>query len=85
MIADQTGHFLRWLEGRTIVPTIAALHGHHDGLRTAELERAKKSLANGAAILDHRMSAQAQAFQRDVVKGHGMHTPRKTGDGDCPR
>ena len=23
-------HFLRWLEGRTVVPTIAALHGHHD-------------------------------------------------------
>ena len=47
MIADQTGHFLRWLEGRTIVPIIAALHGHHDSLRTTELERAKKSLAAG--------------------------------------
>ena len=47
MIADQTGHFLRWLEGRTIVPTIAALHGHHDGLRSAELERARKMLAAG--------------------------------------
>jgi glutamyl-tRNA reductase len=49
MIADQTGHFLRWLEGRTIVPIIAALHGHHDNLRTTELERAKKSLAAGEA------------------------------------
>ena len=47
MIADQSGHFLRWLEGRTIVPTIAALHGHHDGLRSAELERARKMLATG--------------------------------------
>jgi len=47
MIADQTGHFLRWLEGRTIVPTIAALHGHHDSLRSVELERARKMLAAG--------------------------------------
>jgi len=47
MIADQTAHFLRWLEGRTIVPTIAALHGHHDNLRSAELERARKMLAAG--------------------------------------
>jgi glutamyl-tRNA reductase len=30
MIADQTNHFLRWLEGRSMVPTIEALHGHHD-------------------------------------------------------
>ena len=47
MIADQSAHFLRWLEGRTIVPTIAALHGHHDGLRSAELDRARKMLAAG--------------------------------------
>jgi glutamyl-tRNA reductase len=49
MIADQTGHFLRWLEGRSVVPTIAALHGHHDELRSAELERARRMLAGGAA------------------------------------
>ena len=40
--------FLRWLEGRTVVPTITALHGHHDELRAAELERARKLLAGGA-------------------------------------
>ena len=49
MIAAQAGHFLRWLEGRTVVPTITALHGHHDQMRAAELERAKKQLAGGAA------------------------------------
>ncbi len=49
MISDQTVHFLRWLEGRSVVPTIAALHGHHDDLRTAELDRARKMLAGGAA------------------------------------
>jgi len=48
MIADQTVHFLRWLEGRTIVPTITALHGHHEGLRSEELERARKMLMAGA-------------------------------------
>ena len=49
MIAEQTGHFLRWLEGRTVVPTIAALYGHHDELRATELERARRMLAGGAA------------------------------------
>ena len=47
MIATQTASFLRWLEGRTVVPTITALQGHHDGLRAAELDRAKRLLSNG--------------------------------------
>jgi glutamyl-tRNA reductase len=47
MIATQAESFLRWLEGRTVVPTITALHGHHDQLRAAELERARRQLANG--------------------------------------
>jgi glutamyl-tRNA reductase len=49
MIAAQAESFLRWLDGRTIVPTITALHGHHDALRAAELERAQRLLANGTA------------------------------------
>jgi glutamyl-tRNA reductase len=49
MIAEQTTHFLHWLEGRTIVPTIAALSRHHDGLRASELERARRLLASGAS------------------------------------
>ncbi|MEO8302866.1 MAG: glutamyl-tRNA reductase [Betaproteobacteria bacterium] len=47
MITAQAESFLRWLEGRTVVPTITALHGHHDALRAAELERARKLLAGG--------------------------------------
>ena len=47
MIAVQAESFLRWLEGRAVVPTITALHGHHDALRAAELERAKRLFANG--------------------------------------
>ena len=49
MIAEQTAHFLQWLEGRAVVPTIAAISGHHDALRSAELERAKSMLLSGAA------------------------------------
>jgi glutamyl-tRNA reductase len=47
MIAAQAASFLHWLEGRAVVPTITALHGHHDALRAAELERARRLLANG--------------------------------------
>ena len=47
MIATQAGNFLRWLEGRSVVPTITAFHGHHDQLRAAELDRARKLLVNG--------------------------------------
>jgi glutamyl-tRNA reductase len=47
MIATQAGSFLRWLEGRSVVPTITALHGHHEVLRAAELDRVRKLLAGG--------------------------------------
>jgi glutamyl-tRNA reductase len=47
MIAEQAQSFLRWLEGRNIVPVIAALHGHHDRLRASEVERARRLLAAG--------------------------------------
>lgn len=47
MIAAQTESFLRWLQGRAVVPTITALHGRHDEMRAAELERARKLLAGG--------------------------------------
>jgi glutamyl-tRNA reductase len=49
MIATQADSFLRWLDGRVVVPTITALQGHHDALRAAELERARRLLANGTA------------------------------------
>ena len=47
MIAAHTESFLRWLEGRTVVPTIAALQDYHDRLRATELDRAKRLLATG--------------------------------------
>src|SRR5947209_10598576 len=49
MIAEQTESFLKWLQGRTVVPTITAIHGHHEQLRAAEVERARKALAAGAS------------------------------------
>jgi len=49
MIATQARNFLRWLEGRTVVPTITALRGHHEELRTAELERVRRLLASGTS------------------------------------
>jgi glutamyl-tRNA reductase len=50
IVAAQAESFLRWLEGRAVVPTITALHGHHDALRAAELERARRLLANGTPV-----------------------------------
>ena len=32
-----------------MVPTVAALQGHHDELRVAELDKARRMLAGGAA------------------------------------
>ncbi|HSC97413.1 MAG TPA: glutamyl-tRNA reductase, partial [Casimicrobiaceae bacterium] len=52
MIAEQASHFLRWLQGRNVVPTIAALSAHHEGLRNAELARARRMLASGTPPYD---------------------------------
>jgi glutamyl-tRNA reductase len=49
MIAEQAQGFLRWLDGRSVIPTLTALQGHHEGLRAVEVERARKLLAGGAA------------------------------------
>jgi len=35
-----------------VVPTIAALNAHHDALKSAELERARRMLATGASPQD---------------------------------
>jgi glutamyl-tRNA reductase len=52
MIADQASHFLRWLQGRSVVPTIANVSSHHEALRKREVERAQRMLANGTAPAD---------------------------------
>ncbi|HUH95107.1 MAG TPA: glutamyl-tRNA reductase [Casimicrobiaceae bacterium] len=50
MIASHSESFLRWLQGRSVVPMITALNAAHDSLRLAELERARRLLANGAPV-----------------------------------
>ena len=49
LIAEQAQSFLRWLDGRSVIPTLTALQGHHESLRAAEVEHARKLLAGGAA------------------------------------
>ena len=66
MIADQTEHFLRWLEGRSVVPTIAALHDHHEVLRSAELDRARKMLAGGASP-EQALDALARGLTKKLL------------------
>ena len=47
MIAEQAQSFLRWLDGRSVIPTLTALQGHHEALRATEVERARRLLAGG--------------------------------------
>jgi len=50
MIASHSESFLRWLQGRSVVPMITALNAAHDSLRLAEMERARRLLANGTPV-----------------------------------
>ena len=68
MIAAQTSHFLHWLEGRTIVPTIAALSRHHEDVRAAEIERARRALANGASP-EQVLEALARGLTNKLLHG----------------
>ena len=68
MIAAQTSHFLHWLEGRTIVPTIAALSRHHEDVRAAEIERARRALANGASP-EQALAALARGLPNKLLHG----------------
>jgi len=71
MIAEQAASFLRWLEGRSVVPTIAALHSHHDHLRAIELERARRLLANGASA-EHVLEQLARGLTNKF-----LHAPTR--------
>ena len=69
MIAEQTAHFLRWLSGRSVVPTIAALSSHHEAVRNRELERARRMLAAGTPA-DEVLEALARS-----LTGKFLHPP----------
>src|SRR5689334_20549796 len=66
MIAEQTAHFLRWLQGRTVVPTIAALNAHYETLKNVELDRARRMLASGASPQD-ALDALARALTSKLL------------------
>lgn len=66
MIADQASAFLRWLDGRSIVPTIEALSGHHETVRIGEFTRARALLANGTAP-EVALAALAQGITRGLL------------------
>jgi glutamyl-tRNA reductase len=52
MIAEQTAHFLRWLQGRAVVPTIANVSAYHETMRRREVEKAQRMLASGASAAE---------------------------------
>ena len=66
MIAEQTEHFLRWLEGRSGGADDRRAHGHHDALRSAELERARRMLAAGTSP-DEALDALARGSDEQAA------------------
>jgi glutamyl-tRNA reductase len=65
MIADQTG-ISRWMEGRSIRPTIAALHDHHEVLRSADSPRAR---------CRRRASPERALMRSRAVSPEALHQP----------
>ena len=52
IILEQSTSFVHWLESRTVVPTLKAMREHGESIRNAELERARRLLANGGDSAD---------------------------------
>jgi glutamyl-tRNA reductase len=47
IIETRVQNFMHWMDSRTVVPAIRDLHEAANGLREAELDRARKALARG--------------------------------------
>ena len=65
IILEQSSSFVQWLESRTVVPTLRALREQGESIRGAELEKAKRLLANGAnpaEVLEQMSKALANKF-----------------------
>jgi glutamyl-tRNA reductase len=65
IVREQSKSFVQWLESRTVVPTLRALRDQGEMLRAAELERAKRQLANGGSptdVLEQMSRALANKF-----------------------
>jgi glutamyl-tRNA reductase len=65
IILEQSSSFVQWLESRTVVPTLKAMREQGEAIRNAELERAKRLLANGsdpAEVLEQMSRALSNKF-----------------------
>ena len=65
IILEQSTSFVQWLESRTVVPTLKALREQGEIIRGAELDKARRLLANGgdpAEVLDHMSRALVNKF-----------------------
>ncbi|MEO8134905.1 MAG: glutamyl-tRNA reductase [Betaproteobacteria bacterium] len=65
IILEQSASFLQWLQSRTVVPTLKALREQGETIRSAELDKARRLLANGsdpADVLDQMSRALANKF-----------------------
>ncbi|MEO6065497.1 MAG: glutamyl-tRNA reductase [Lysobacterales bacterium] len=69
IILEQSSSFVRWLESRTVVPTLRAMREQGESIRSAELERARRLLANGAD------SAEALEQLSRALTNKFLHAP----------
>ena len=72
IVTEQSESFNLWLESRTVVPVLKAMRDQGETIRNAELERAKRLLANGtdpAVVLEHLSRALTNKF---------LHAPSQT-------
>ena len=72
IVTEQSESFNHWLESRTVVPVLKAMRDQGETIRNAELERAKRLLANGtdpAAVLEQLSRALTNKF---------LHAPSQT-------
>jgi glutamyl-tRNA reductase len=65
IISEQSNSFVQWLESRSVVPTLRAMRDQGESIRNAELEKALRLLANGAAppeVLEQLSRSLANKF-----------------------
>jgi glutamyl-tRNA reductase len=71
--------FSHWLDQRATVPLIQALTRQADDWRTAELQRARKSLAKGESI-DAVLEAMSRGLTQKML--HGALAELRTSEGE---
>ena len=72
IVTEQSESFIHWMESRTVVPMLKAIRDQGETIRAAELERARRLLANGAdpaQVLEQMSRALTNKF---------LHAPSQT-------